>query len=387
MKANFDMIVGQPRLYKRGVKGEVRVWRMELGGTAPDPKNHDAGHRVVTGIQFGKETESGWTVCKPKNTGRKNATTSHEQAEAEIAAQYKKKRDRGYFDDVNDIDDVKFVKPMLAVDWEKRKEKIDLTEIAFAQPKLDGIRCIARKDGLWTRTGKQITSCPHIEAAMAPIFARNADYVFDGELYNHDLREDFNEITSIVRKAKPNGDDLERARLGIQYHIYDMVDEDRVFSKRWSAVENMVRQDPSPYVHLVQTKQIANRATLDELYGRWMQEGYEGQMVRLDVEYENKRSNSLLKRKEFITEEFPIVAMHEGEGNWSGAVKRFTLVKPDTGQEFGAGVRGKYKDLAKLLEEGKTPVWATLRYFELTPDGIPRFPVVIDYGFEKDRAD
>ena len=26
------------------------------------------------------------------------------------------------------------------------------------------------------------------------------------------------------------------------------------------------------------------------------------------------------------------------------------------------------------------PNWATCRFFELTPDGVPRFPVIIDYG-------
>lgn len=385
MKADFDMIVGQTRLYKRGVKGEVRVWRMELGGTAPDPKNHDGGHRVVTGILHGKETQSGWTLCKAKNVGRKNATTSYEQAAAEVAAMYKKKLERGYFEDPNEIDEVTFVKPMLAQDWQKRKGKTDLVG-AFTQPKLDGIRCIARADGLWTRSGKSITSCPHIVEALAPVFIRNPNFVFDGELYNHDLNEDFNSITSIVRKAKPSDDNLQKSRDLIQYHIYDMVDEDRVFSKRWSAVSSMVNQDPSPYVHLVQTKQIDTLETLDALYGRWLQEGYEGQMVRLDVAYENKRSNSLLKRKEFITAEYPIVAMHEGEGNWRGAVKRYTMRLP-TGQEFGAGVRGKYPDLAKLLADGIMPKWGTLRSFAPTPDGIPRFGVVIDYGFEDKRPD
>lgn len=385
MKAEFDMVVGQPRLYKRGVKGEIRVWRMELGGTAPDPKNHDGGHRVVTSVLHGKETTSGWTLCAPKNVGRKNATTSYEQAEAEIAALYKKKLERGYFADMADVDKVEFVKPMLAQDWQKRKGSTDLVG-AFAQPKLDGIRCIARADGLWTRTGKKIVSCPHIEAALAPVFARNSEFVFDGELYNHDLNEDFNEITSVVRKTKPNGDDLEKARTLIQYHVYDMVDEDRVFSKRWSAVTAMLNQDPSPYVKLVQTKQVDTEKTLDDLYGRWLQEGYEGQMVRLDVEYENKRSKTLLKRKEFITAEYPIVAMHEGEGNWRGAIKRYTMVLP-SGQEFGAGIRGRYPDLAKLLEDGKMPKWGTLRSFAPTPDGIPRFGVVIDWGFEDKRPD
>jgi DNA ligase-1 len=211
--------------------------------------------------------------------------------------------------------------------------------------------------------------------------------VFDGELYNHDLREDFNGITSVVRKAKNKPEDLEKAKELIQYHVYDMVDEDRVFSKRQAALRNMLQQDPSPYLHVVQTKQVSSEKVLDDLYERWLAEGYEGQIVRLDTPYENKRSNALMKRKEFLTAEFPIVAMHEGEGNWRGAIKRFILAKPDTGQEFGAGVRGKFDDLARLLMAGQTPKWATVRYFTPTPDGIPRFPVVIDYGFEEERPD
>jgi len=383
---NFDMIVGQRRLYKRGVKGEIRVWFMELGAFAEDPKNMDAGHRVVSGVLHGKETRAGWTIGHPKNVGKKNATNSHQQAEAEIAAEYQKKLDRGYFEDIESVDKVEFVKPMLAQDWAKRGHKVDLSEGVFAQPKLDGIRCVARADGLWTRQGKKIVACPHVEEALAPIFARNPEMVFDGELYNHDLNEDFNKITSAVRKAKPTEAALEESAKLIQYHIYDMVDEDIVFSRRSAALMNMLAQDPADCIKVVQTKKVETKETLDALYGRWMQEGYEGQMIRVDVAYENKRSSSLLKRKEFITEEFPVKAIHEGEGNWSGAIKRFTLALPN-GVEFGAGVRGRYDDLAELLQGTRIPKWATLRYFNLTPDGVPRFPVVIDYGFEDKRPD
>ena len=83
--------------------------------------------------------------------------------------------------------------------------------------------------------------------------------------------------------------------------------------------------------------------------------------------------------KEFITEEFEVVSMEEGQGNWSGHTKRFILRLAD-GREVGAGVRGNQDQLSKLWESQETPSWATLRYFDLTPDGIPRFPVVIDYG-------
>ena len=52
---------------------------------------------------------------------------------------------------------------------------------------------------------------------------------------------------------------------------------------------------------------------------------------------------------------------------------------PD-GTEFGSGVRGTQAQLKELLETKEKPDWATCRFFELTPDGIPRFPVVVDYG-------
>ena len=102
-------------------------------------------------------------------------------------------------------------------------------------------------------------------------------------------------------------------------------------------------------------------------------------MVRNDTPDECKRSKNLLKRKEFVTEEFTVIDVIEGQGAWTGYAKRFILAMPD-GVEFGAGVRGNQEQLRQLLESPDKPNWATCRYFELTPDGVPRFPVVIDYG-------
>ena len=47
-------------------------------------------------------------------------------------------------------------------------------------------------------------------------------------------------------------------------------------------------------------------------------------------------------------------------------------------------MRGQQAQLKELWEMRDTakgmPNWATCRFFELTPDGVPRFPVIIDYG-------
>ena len=132
-------------------------------------------------------------------------------------------------------------------------------------------------------------------------------------------------------------------------------------------------------VVLVETSKVWTYADIDKLYGEYTEAGYEGQMIRKDAPYECKRSKNLLKRKEFITEEFKVVKVVEGQGAWTGYVKRFILALPD-GTEFGSGVRGTQAQLKELLESNETPDWATCRYFELSNDGVPRFPVVIDYG-------
>lgn len=394
-QVNEDVFTGQihykgPTLYKRGVKGEVRCWRMEFIQEFDDEKQEQGRHRVVTGILDGAETPSGWTIGEPKNVGKKNETTSVTQARSEIDNQYKIKRERGYFDDIEKIDEVVFTKPMLAADYTKRKGKFDLDDVQIAQPKLDGIRCIARADGLWTRTGKPITSLPHIVEALAPIFEQYPDWILDGELYNHELREDFNTITSVVRKAKPTPEDMEKARDLIQYHIYDIIaPEDPVM--RCAALGVLLTEtigqdlyqlacDPQGPLRKVESLVVGDQEGLDRLYGRWIEEGYEGQMIRLAGPYEHKRSNLLLKRKEFITDEFAVIRVEEGKGNWAGCVKRFVFELED-GRECGAGVRGTQETLAALLESGRVPDWCTVRYFTPTPDGMPRFPVVVDWGF------
>lgn len=367
-----------PTLHKRGVKGEVRCWRMEIGFWDDEV----AGHRVVSGILGGAETASGWTMPEGKNHGKKNATTKETQTISEVANNYAIKRSRGYFDDVNLIDEVPFTKPMLAQDWDKRKAKVKIEDGVFAQPKLDGMRCIARADGLWTRTGKPIVSCPHIVEALAPFFEDNPDFELDGELYNHEYRDRFNDLMSILRKEKPAEADLEESRSVVQYHIYDIVAVDQHFAGRrdtliW-AFENLFNR--LPVLRRVETVFVSSADVLDKLYGDWMADGYEGQMIRLDAPYENKRSNTLMKRKDFVTEEFPILRMEEGNGNWAGAVKRF-IIEIEPGNEGEATPRGTYATLAALLESDKCPDWGTIRHFGRTPDGKLRFPTAVDYGY------
>lgn len=357
-------------IYKRNVDGSIQVWEVEVMGDK---------YCTTTGKLGGKMIVSAWTKCFPKNIGKKNETSGNVQAFKEAMALQTKKLEREYHDYVNDIDTSRFFKPMLATKWENRKSKAKFP--VFCQPKLDGIRCIARKDGLWTRQGKKITACPHIEKELASFFSQYPVTILDGELYNHSLKDDFNQITSIVRKQKPTVADFKKAKELIQYHIYDLPNEEGFKSRfEWLKYHMFnLLPDETSYIILVDEYECRSVGVLDLWYDFYLKDGYEGQIIRIDAPYEQKRSNNLIKRKEFIDDEFEVLRIEEGKGNWAGYAKRIVLIDPKSQNEFGAGVKGNKEFCKKLLEQNPPPEVATIRYFSLTPDGVPRFPVAVDF--------
>lgn len=364
-----NMIFRLPTLYKRDTKGKIRELTIEWTDTIP-------GTRSIAGIKDGNLVTSGWNKSEAKNEGRANATTAVQQAEKEAIADWEKKVEKEYFEDITKVDTYDKFKPQLANDYTKKPQSNGIS-----QPKLDGIRCIARKDGLYTRQGKDITTCDHIFDSLKPFFEEYPDAILDGELYNHELKADFNKITSLVRRIKPTPEEAQECQRLVEYHIYDMSGtspywQDLTFWDRITVIQAQSFKSP---IVVVDTQKCDNQEALDSLYSKYTEQGYEGQMVRNDSLYENKRSNNLLKRKEFITEEFDVVQVLEGSGNWEGYAKHFELNLGD-GRTFNSGVRGNQTVLKELLNQPVKPNWVTVRYFEKTPDGVPRFPVVIDWG-------
>jgi DNA ligase-1 len=362
-------VVSLDPLYKRDSKGKVRIWTVEVGFDNEDT----AGIRSISGLVDGEKITSVWNMSIAKNVGRSNATTAKGQAEFEAQAEWTKKADKEYFANIDDIDSYELFKPMLAHDFTKTP-----VEDGFTQPKLDGIRCVIDKHGMHTRGGKPINSCPHIWESVKHIIEANPNVVLDGELYNHELKADFQKIVSLVRKVKCRPEEIAESAELVEYHIYDMYDKndpDKLFMDRSVWLANNVSGN---MIVLVHTDVANNSADIDRLYGEYTEAGYEGQMVRQDAPYQCKRSKSLLKRKEFVTEEYEVVEVHEGQGAWTGYAKRLTLKMKD-GTTFSSGLRGSQAQLKTLLENPNID-WATCRYFELSNDGIPRFPVTIDYG-------
>ena len=381
-----------PTLYKKTTIGKTQTWEIEVSGNK---------FRTISGQADGKKITNNWTVCQGKNVGKKNATTGEEQALKEAEAKHKKKLEAGYHLNLKNISKKRFYEPMLAQDFKNKNRQsevmADLQQVdggtvgtVFSQPKLDGIRCIAMREGLFTRTGKEITAVPHISEALESFFKLYPNAVLDGELYNHAYKDDFNKIIHLVRKQNLTDEHLSESAEMIQYHIYDAP---VIGNGKWAMTEKDLYSDrtsklDASFVNLglekedclviVPTVEIHGREQLDRCYEDYIEAGYEGQMVRLDGPYENKRSPKLLKRKEFIDEEYKILGYEEGEGNRAGTIKHFKFKNKD-GKEFNSNVKGSFSYLTKLLEIADTLIGkdATIKYFNLTPDGVPRFPYVI----------
>jgi ATP-dependent DNA ligase len=356
-----------PKLFKRSVNGKTLEWEVEVNG---------ACFRTISGYTDGVKTISEFTCCEAKNTGKKNATTPEQQAIAEAKSMWTKRIELGSYESISDIDTPKFFNPMLAHKLEDYKDKLQYP--LFSQPKLDGIRCIVRSDGMWSRNGKKIISAPHIFEALKPLFETNPDLIFDGELYADKFANDFNAICSIVKKTKPTSDDLVKSKESIQYHIYDLPSCSGTFIKRLSELTNLESNLPL-CCEVVATNFVKNESEIDEWYSDYVNQGYEGQMIRLDKEYEQKRSKSLLKHKSFIDEEYTIIDLEEGGGNKTGMVGSFIFENKD-GKRFNASPKFNWETCIDMWNNryeliGKQ---ATVKYFNLTPGDspVPRFPYV-----------
>jgi DNA ligase-1 len=358
-----------PTLYARTNTGAVQQWTVEAQNNS---------YRTTFGQVDGKLQTTNWTECYETNSGRSNQRTAEQQAEFEAKALWKKKKESGYFEDVNEVDKPTFVEPMLAKNYEDYKDSIQFP--IFSQPKLDGIRCIVTKDGMFTRNGKRIESCPHIFNELQKFFVQNPTLVFDGELYNHDLKHDFNKITSLVKKTKPTIQDIKESLSLVQYWIYDVVDITKTFEERHKWITNNILGDleDCPLID-VPTALASNQQQLDTYYEDYTQYGYEGQMIRLNTKYENKRSKNLLKRKDFQDKEYTILDIIEGEGNKAGMAGAMVF-ENELGVGFNSNIKGT-RDYLKELWTNKSELigkQATVKYFNLTPDNqVPRFPYVI----------
>ena len=271
------------------------------------------------------------------------------------------------------------IKPMLA--YKVGKKPVDWSEKVFMQPKLDGVRCVIQLDKTgkviaYSRTGKPWLNIRHILKDLKPWFAEHPDAILDGELYNHELRNDFEQIISLVRTQKPTAYMRSKSKKLVQFHCYDYANGNDVYSQR---MQNLSVSDMYSYcVKYVPTWQVTSNGHANLKHKSFLEKDYEGSILRLDTKYQNKRSYGLQKFKDFHDAEATIVGYVPGKGKRTGTLGKF-MMQDDDGVEFGCppGKGYNYKDLANILNNVHDYIGerATFTYFERTKAGSYRHPL------------
>ena len=269
-------------------------------------------------------------------------------------------------------------KPMLA--YPVSDKPIDYSKPTFIQPKLDGVRCVIQYDKeygvkAYSRTGKEWKNIDHILEELTPFFCKYPNVILDGELYNHDLKDDFEKIISLVRKTKPTDEDRLEASKLTQFHCYDIIDEELLFDQRIEFVtESLMLLGDSIYtVDTVQT----DEESAHFIHTQNKDKGYEGSIVRTNDTYQCKRSHNLRKFKDFSDAEAYIVGYEEGKGKRVGTLGKF-IMQDEVGNKFGCppGKGYNYQDMRDMLRDIHKYMGqlATFTYFERTKAGSYRHP-------------
>ena len=284
-------------------------------------------------------------------------------------------------------------KPMLA--YPVSDKPIDYSNKISIQPKLDGVRCVIQLERdpegwyddhlvqnpsiikAYSRTGKEWKNIIHILIQLKPFFQKYPDVILDGELYNHDLRDNFEKIISLVRKTKPTDEDRLEAYKYTQFHCYDIIDEKLPFDQRNEFINQslMLLGDS---IYIVDTRDVFDEKMAKAFHKVNLKDGYEGSIVRTNDTYACKRSHNLRKFKDFSDAEATIVGYEEGKGKRIGTLGKF-IMRDDDGNEFGCppGKGYNYKDMSNLLHRAPHYIGAkaTFTYFERTKAGSYRHPL------------
>ena len=364
-----------PTLYKLNVNKSINQWTIYIEGNC---------YWSEFGKIDGALQTSEKTVCNGKNIGKTNETTDEKQALIEATSIWNmKQKMENFVQDICLVNEILFKPPMLAKIYNKEYNE----NMKFIQPKLDGVRCnISVDDGgikSISRRNKRFATTRHIENELIVFFAEHPTIHLDGELYNHDLHNDFNKIVSLVKKEKLNEMNRKEIERTVKYYVYDLWDDanpNMTFSER----SEMIHKFLSGYenIMVVQTKRISSSDDIESYFRDFIHNGYEGAIIRTDTPYEHKRSNNLLKYKEFYDGEFEVLDVNLGKNQT--IAESVTIRLNEEGKTCNATLAFLDEQCKEIWENkekyiGKT---ATVCHFGFTADGSLRFPVVKSFNRE-----
>jgi DNA ligase-1 len=355
-----------------------------------------ATYSTISGYTGMKMTESAPTIVRVgKNIGKKNETNVLMQAINECSSKQSAKLKAGYSESVTQSsevspDQVPF--PMAVKSWKDHKAKLSYP--LYIQPKLDGIRMIAKwvnsEVVLYTRRLHSITGFAKIKADLKKMFIASGktSFIVDGELYSHGMN--LQTISGIVRNESIS----EKEKEVLKYHVFDCFDVSKQsmgFATRIGVLSGFVGTIKSTEIILNDTISVATTEMADQYFARVTADGYEGIIYKsADRPYDfdfnkEKRSMWYLKRKRQEDSEFAIAGYTQGKGKDLGCIV-FELLGPSN-KVFNCVPNGTYAYRKQLyltacesFDTSFKNKLAKVVYDDLSTDGVPLRGRIVQIG-------
>lgn len=231
----------------------------------------------------------------------------------------------------------------------------------WVSEKYDGVR--ARWDGhsLTLRGGGAIAAPDWFTAALPP-------ETLDGELWMG--RRTFDRLSGLVRRQSPD----DPAWRQVRYMVFDLPGAPGAFTNRVERIGHIVATANAPWLQAAAQRRVADRAELQSWFEEVVQAGGEGLMLHhADALWPPDRNTALLKFTPWLDDEARVIAHLPGKGRLQGMTGSLLVETPD-GRQFrlGSGLTD-----AQRHDPPAVGTLVTYRYRELTPNGIPRFPVFV----------
>ena len=275
---------------------------------------------------------------------------------------------------------------------EKMTTKLDFeNEDWYASRKLDGVRCIIRKEGdvvkAFSRNGKEFWTLGRV---INEVKTMDGDFVLDGEICIMD--GDNEDFQSIMKEIRRKDHIVENPKFVVfdclSIREFDNQLGTRTLIERLEDVAIDFHNNDFQYLELLKQYKVRSEEQLFELQNAAEEKGYEGIMLRKDATYEGKRSKNLLKVKKFHDAEYKVIDLEFGKmrvvenGEEVEEEMLSNVIVEHKGNRVGVGSgfsiaqrRDFYKNTTKILDK-----IVTVTYFEESQnqngDWSLRFPVL-----------
>lgn len=264
------------------------------------------------------------------------------------------------------------MKPMLAKQYSTKS----CPPRAFVQPKLNGVRALF-ENGIFQSRDEHIWNpgvLQHLQAELLSMVPELQEWILDGELYVHGWRLQHINGAVAVNRTAPRDDTFM-----VEYHVFDAVNRfvglDQTFRDRYMEVADILVNENRPHIKCVMTGWCDNHQAISDMFDSFIEEGYEGIMVRPDGPYEpgirngkEYRSPSLWKYKSWDDAEFDVVRVTQGEGKADIGIGALVLRTPE-GREFHCG--SGFEDIDRINLMIDQPRRVKVKFNSLSEDGVP----------------